>query len=124
MLKLPRPRMQSTDDGRDTGPVSYDGNYEHLGSDILAGIREETIGHDGMKIDRMFFARFEDDRARRTPTIVAAVEAGQWDQRHRLREPRGLRQARGVSTTSTSCAAPPPWTAASRCARFWRRCSA
>ncbi|HEX4913993.1 MAG TPA: DEAD/DEAH box helicase family protein, partial [Vicinamibacterales bacterium] len=78
VLKLPRPRMQSADDGRDTGPVSYDGNYEHLGSDILAGIREETIGHDGMKIDRMFFARFE-ETVREDPTIAAAVEAGQWD---------------------------------------------
>ncbi|MES1992137.1 MAG: DEAD/DEAH box helicase family protein [Pseudomonadota bacterium] len=79
VLKLPRPRMHSADAGRDTGAVAYDGNYEHLGTDILAGIKEETIGHDGMKIDRMFFARFE-DTVRENADIVAAVEAGHWDQ--------------------------------------------
>ena len=79
VLKLPRPRMHSAEDGRDTGTVTYEGNYEHLGTDILAGIKEETIGHDGMKIDRMFFARFE-DAVRENADIVAAVEAGHWDQ--------------------------------------------
>ena len=36
------------------------GTYEHLGADILASIKEETIGFEGMKIDRMFFEKFED----------------------------------------------------------------
>src|SRR3990167_7368336 len=38
----------------------------------------EEIGHEGMKIDRMFFEKFE-DAVRENETIVKAVEAGQWD---------------------------------------------
>jgi type I restriction enzyme R subunit len=55
-----------------------EGTYEHLGADILASVREETIGYEGMKIDRMFFERFG-ETVREDPVIVAAVEAGQWD---------------------------------------------
>ena len=54
------------------------GAYEHLGADILATIKEETIGFEGMKIDRMFFEKFE-DAVREDQTIAKAVEAGQWD---------------------------------------------
>jgi len=79
VLKLPRPGIRSTDDSRDTGTVTYDGNYEHLGTDILAGIEEKAVGDQGMKIDRTFFARFEDS-VRENAEIVAAVEAGHWDQ--------------------------------------------
>src|SRR5690606_21734633 len=61
-----------------TGPVVYEGAYEHLGADILSSVREETIGYEGMKIDRMFFERFG-DTVREDPVIAAAVEAGQWD---------------------------------------------
>ncbi len=78
VLKLPRPTGKPRDKDGDTGPVLYDGTYEHLGADILASIQEEQIGLDGMKIDRMFFERFE-DTVREDPVIVAAVEAGQWD---------------------------------------------
>ncbi len=56
----------------------YEGAHEHLGADILSSIREEVIGLEGMRIDRMFFERFG-DTVRENPTIVAAVEAGQWD---------------------------------------------
>ena len=55
VLKLPRPQPRRLDDGGGTGPVVLDGIYEHLGADILASVREETIGYEGMKIDRMFF---------------------------------------------------------------------
>ncbi|MBZ0158280.1 MAG: DEAD/DEAH box helicase family protein [Alphaproteobacteria bacterium] len=78
VLKLPRPTGRPRDEGGGTGPVVYEGTYEHLGADILASVREETIGYEGMKIDRMFFERFE-DAVREDPVIVAAVEAGQWD---------------------------------------------
>jgi type I restriction enzyme R subunit len=78
VLKLPRPTGKPGDGGGGTGPTVYDGTYEHLGADILASMQEETIGFDGMKIDRMFFERFE-DTVREDPIIVAAVEAGQWD---------------------------------------------
>jgi type I restriction enzyme R subunit len=78
VLKLPRPRAKGRDDGGGTGPVVFGGTYEHLGADILATIKEEAVGYEGMKIDRMFFERFE-DTVRENETIAAAVESGQWD---------------------------------------------
>jgi type I restriction enzyme R subunit len=60
------------------GPVVMGGSYEHLGDDLLASLKVEQITADGMKIDRMFFERFEDS-VRENATIAAAVEAGQWD---------------------------------------------
>ncbi len=54
------------------------GTYEHLGADILASMRVEQITAEGMKIDRMFFEKFE-DAVRADDTIRSAVEAGQWD---------------------------------------------
>ena len=44
----------------------------------MASIREEPVGYDGMRIDRMFFERFE-DTVRENPQIAEAVESGQWD---------------------------------------------
>ena len=41
-------------------------------------IKEEIIGFEGMKIDRMFFEKFE-DTVRENEVIAKAVEAGQWD---------------------------------------------
>jgi len=77
VLKLPRPTNRGREEGGG-GPVVYEGAHEHLGADILSSIREEVIGLEGMRIDRMFFERFG-DTVRENPTIVAAVEAGQWD---------------------------------------------
>jgi type I restriction enzyme R subunit len=78
VLKLPRPKRKQADDGGGDGPVDYEGIYEHLGEDILSSVREETIGREGMKIDRMFFERFE-ETVRENSEIASAVEAGQWD---------------------------------------------
>ena len=80
VLKLPPPRGQGRDDdgGQGQGPVVVGGTYEHLGADILASMRVEQITADGMKIDRMFFEKFE-DVIRADDTVAAAVEAGQWD---------------------------------------------
>lgn len=77
VLKLPPPQGK-VKEGGDTGPVLVGGTYEYLGADILSTIQEETIGSGGMKIDRMFFERFEDS-VRENETIAKAVEAGQWD---------------------------------------------
>ncbi len=76
VIKLPRPTGKPPEDGGGTGP--HVGTYEHLGADILASIQEETIGTEGMKIDRMFFERFG-DAVRENALIATAVEAGQWD---------------------------------------------
>ena len=78
VLKLPPPKSRGGDEGGGGGPVVVGGAYEHLGADILSMIKEETIGYEGMKIDRMFFEKFE-DAVRADNTIAAAVEAGQWD---------------------------------------------
>ena len=76
VLKLPRPGPRTVDDGEGAA-VSF-GTYEHLGIDSLWTIKEEQIGFEGMKIDRMFFDRFADE-VRENQFIVQAVEAGQWD---------------------------------------------
>ena len=80
VLKLPRPAANERDDegGGDGGPVVVGGGYDHLGEDILASIHEEVIGYEGMKIDRMFFEKFN-DVVRNDAIIASAVEAGQWD---------------------------------------------
>jgi len=78
VLKLPRPQGRGREEDGGTGPVVVGGTYEHLGADILASLRVEEITAEGMKIDRMFFERFE-DAVRENETIAKAVEAGQWD---------------------------------------------
>ena len=78
VLKLPRPESKGREEGGGAGPVVVGGTYEHLGADTLSMVKEETIGYEGMKIDRMFFEKFE-DAVRENETIAKAVEAGQWD---------------------------------------------
>lgn len=77
VLKLPRPTPGKSDGGLPPVPVDYE-TYEHLGTDILASVKEEAIGYEGMKIDHKFFERFE-EVVRADDEIAAAVEAGQWD---------------------------------------------
>ena len=78
VLRLPKPQGKGRDGGGDTGPVVVGGAYEHLGTDILSMIKEEAIGFEGMKIDRMFFEKFE-DTVRENDFIAKSVETGQWD---------------------------------------------
>ncbi len=78
VLKLPRPRNKGGVGGGGPGPTEVGGAYEHPGPDILASVKEETIGFEGMKIDRMFFEKFE-DAVRENEIIAKAVEDGQWD---------------------------------------------
>jgi type I restriction enzyme R subunit len=78
VLKLPRLQGKGREGPGGDGPVMLGGTYEHQGADFLATIKEETIGYEGMKIDRMFFEKFE-DTVRDNETIAAAVESGQWD---------------------------------------------
>jgi type I restriction enzyme R subunit len=78
VLRLPRRQGKGGDSIEGGGVVIVDGAYEHLGSDILATIKEEAIGPEGMKIDRMFFEKFE-DTVRENKVIATAIEAGQWE---------------------------------------------
>ena len=82
VLKLPQ--IQAGNGGGD-GDGGGNGNgpskvfaYEHMGPDILSTMKEETIGHQGMKIDRMLFDRFA-DTVKANETVRKAVEAGNWD---------------------------------------------
>ena len=77
VLKLPK-LASTAPPSPDPGPIYVHASYDHLGGDALASIQEERIGFDGMKIDRMLFARFE-ETIRSDETIAAAVEAGQWE---------------------------------------------
>ncbi len=80
VLKLPPPKSKGMGGGdRDgDGPVVVGGSYEHLGADILTSMCVEQITSEGMKIDRMFFEKFE-DVIRANDNVASAVEAGQWD---------------------------------------------
>ena len=78
VLKLPPPKGKGSAEEGGQGPVVVGGTYQHLGADILSMVKEETIGYGGMKIDRMFFEKFE-DVIRANDTVASAVESGQWD---------------------------------------------
>ena len=77
VIKLPKPSTRERTEITGGGTVVYDGAYEHLGSDIIASIEEETIGCEGMKIDRQFFEKFE-DTIKENDFIATSVEAGEW----------------------------------------------
>jgi type I restriction enzyme R subunit len=75
VLEVPWPKGKGGEGG---GPTPPPGTYEHTGGDILSTIKEEPVGLEGMKIDRMFFQQFE-EIIRENDFIAASVEAGQWD---------------------------------------------
>ena len=77
VIKLPRPKTNGGD-GDGTGPKTRTSTYEHQGDDLIASLAEATIGPEGMKIDRMFYEKFE-DTVRDNQFIADSVEAGQWD---------------------------------------------
>ena len=78
VLKLPpKGKHTGTGDGGD-GSVVESSAYEHLGADIIASVKEQEIGYKGMKIDRMFFDKFE-DTVKDNDFIVASIKAGEWD---------------------------------------------
>ena len=58
-------------------PPPIDG-YEYNGKDVLLPVREKTIGFDGMKIDRMFFERFE-ETLKQDPVVQKGIEDQMWE---------------------------------------------
>ncbi len=80
VLTLPKPKPGGKgDDGPEPPPPPPGGGaYRHLGEDIIASMRVQEIGVEGMKIDRMFFQSFE-NTVRQDAVIATAVEAGEWD---------------------------------------------
>jgi type I restriction enzyme, R subunit len=76
VLKLPRyPGRTHTPGGG--GPVVIDG-FENFDPDKLLVMEEKEVGVSGMKIDRMFFQKFE-DVIRKDKFIQAYVEKRSWD---------------------------------------------
>ena len=75
--KLPKPKVEGGEGGGE-GQVVTGGTYEHLGDDLLSTMKVEAVGEEGMKIDRMFYDKFE-TRVRENDFIAASVDAGQWD---------------------------------------------
>ena len=78
VLKLPKPKARPAEEGGGGGPSGEIETYEHRGADLIYTLEQEQIGVEGMKIDRMFYEKFEDSM-RENPAIAEAVEAGQWD---------------------------------------------
>ncbi|MEO5716001.1 MAG: DEAD/DEAH box helicase family protein [Luteolibacter sp.] len=72
------PKLGTGDGETGGGGGGTIGTYDHLGQDILSSIKEEAVGVEGMKIDRMFYEKFE-DTVRENAFIASSIEAGQWD---------------------------------------------
>jgi len=60
-------------------PLPPDGIYTHAGPDWIGKVKEEQVGYNGMKIDRMFFEKFE-DKVKADLVVAEAVESERWDQ--------------------------------------------
>ncbi len=56
VIKLPKPQSKGADI---ISPAVENTQYDNLDPDPLKSITETEIGYDGMKIDRMFFDKFE-----------------------------------------------------------------
>ncbi|MDE2417590.1 MAG: DEAD/DEAH box helicase family protein [Burkholderiales bacterium] len=87
VLKLPRPGAGTpTGTGAEGGEGAggeqggtEDGHYHHTAADAITAQEETQIGFQGMKIDRMFFEKFE-DTVKANPVVAAQVSNAQWDQ--------------------------------------------
>ncbi len=74
-LKIPKPRSKGGEGGEEGVDID---KYTSYRPDPLLMVREETIGYDGMKIDRMLFQKFE-DRIVMDDIIKKHVELGNWE---------------------------------------------
>lgn len=76
IIKLPKPRGEN--ERPEEGDVPRAKEYENLDADKLARVREEQVGNEGMKIDRMFFRKFS-EAVKQDAALVKYVEAGNMD---------------------------------------------
>ncbi len=79
VLKLPRLGAgEGNGEGGGTA-IGLNGEYIHGGPDNIQQVREEAVGPQGMKIDRMFFEGFE-NVVKADPVLQRQVDNEQWDQ--------------------------------------------
>jgi len=79
VLALPKLKAETGGgDGNTGGKTGGLNSYEHLGADIIKSLKEETIAYGGMKIDRLYFERFE-EVIRNDRELAAAIEVGHWE---------------------------------------------
>jgi len=74
-LNLPKPKKEGGEGGG--GGVDID-KYTSVRPDPIAMVKEQEIGYEGMKIDRMLFQKFE-DRIVMDDIIKKNVELGNWE---------------------------------------------
>ena len=77
VLKLPKP-SESTSSPIGQPQPTLDG-YEHTGADVVSLMTETKVGAEGMRIDRMFFKKFEEN-IKDDKFIKEAVEAENWQE--------------------------------------------
>jgi type I restriction enzyme R subunit len=80
VLALPRRSSTGTGSttGGTTGPDIYMDGYERFDPDTLKSLQEQLIGLEGMKIDRMFFEKFE-EQVKQDEFIQANIQQDNWD---------------------------------------------
>jgi type I restriction enzyme R subunit len=77
ILQLPRPN--SGDGQSEPPPPPPNGTYISTAPDAITQTTITPVGAEGMRIDRMFFDKFE-DKAKNDTVLQAAIDAGLWDQ--------------------------------------------
>jgi type I restriction enzyme R subunit len=80
VIRLPRLAKSATasldlDADAAAGPLEY----ESTSPDAVRQVREIAIGQDGMKVDRMFFEKFE-ERVKSDKVLEEQVRAGNWSE--------------------------------------------
>ncbi|HGM7112601.1 TPA: DEAD/DEAH box helicase family protein [Serratia marcescens] len=78
VIKLPARNSEGLSQGGEP-PSPTNGQYVYSGTDTMHQVSEQQIGYEGMKIDRMFFEKFE-EQVKADPTLQQQMENEQWEQ--------------------------------------------
>ena len=78
VLKLPNPLGNGTEPPTVVDPPIKKDGFDYKENDFISTFQQRHIGLEGMKIDRMFFQKFEDD-VKKDTEILKAVEAGNFE---------------------------------------------
>jgi type I restriction enzyme R subunit len=76
VLKLPKYAESPTRIELTPLPV-YDHEFESVIPDAIRTIADKTVGVEGMRIDRMYFEKFE-ERIKRDPVVEQKLQTGNW----------------------------------------------